>query len=75
MPDILDRIVCAIMPFGASGRMIGETLNSNSIIGYDQYTLIRENCPGVRVELYDPAETYGDADVLPIMSTIWVQQF
>lgn len=72
LSKIAGRIICAIIPFGEPEDVLKQNIDSNSIIGYDQYLLLQEAFGAERIKLYDHNEIYDHSDILIIMSTIWV---
>lgn len=71
MSFVLNRLVCAVLPFGESEEILQGFSDTNSIIGFDQYQRLKSVLSDFRVELLDLSETYDASDVLLIMSTIW----
>ena len=75
MPFEFERIVCAILPIGESLEFLANHQETNAIIGFDQYCRLKKVLPNHRIELFDNSKSYGELDVLLIMSTIWTVPF
>ena len=69
---MIGRIVCAVWPFGEPEDVIKNTMNTNSIIGYDQFRRLKRVLPEVKIEFFDKATEYDSSDVLLIMSSVYV---